>query len=284
MHTVGALTRVHANGRVNYADQPPTHADGRELGADRAFEAAERLRAVAAVAFGKGGVGKGVGEEEEEEDAMLDAALDAVLDAEMEGEEALSDEDGEEDEEEGDGALTPPWPPGEGVGAHHRVVEADKEKKGSAPPAAPAEAEAAAEEEGPREKPPPRNFSRVQDPLHPDRGAFPDFPAEPPVEVAVAPGSMLYLPAGWFHEVGRGRSIGPYRRGVGGGSSAHVPSLSSFPLHTQVISSGGVHTAFNYWVHPPDTADFARPYASRFWPRDWEERMALEGAKKEKEG
>lgn len=35
----------------------------------------------------------------------------------------------------------------------------------------------------------------------------------------------------------------------------------------------------NWWFHPPDTADFARPYASRFWPRDWEERMALEGAK-----
>lgn len=44
--------------------------------------------------------------------------------------------------------------------------------------------------------------------------------------------------------------------------------------------------AFNYWVHPPDTADFAWPYASRFWPRDWEERMALEGAskKEKKEG
>lgn len=140
---------------------------------------------------------------------MLDAALDAVLDAEMEGDEALSDEDGEEDEdeEEGHGALTPPWPPGEGAGAHHRVVEADTEEKGRAAPAAPApaEAEAAAEEGQPTEKPPPRNFSRVQDPLHPDRGAFPDFPLEPPVEVAVAPGSMLYLPAGWFHEVGRGR-------------------------------------------------------------------------------
>ena len=52
MYTVGPLSHVHANGRINYADQPPTHADGRELGADRAFEAARRLEAAAAAAFG----------------------------------------------------------------------------------------------------------------------------------------------------------------------------------------------------------------------------------------
>lgn len=214
MYTVGALARVHANGRVNYADQPPTHADGRELGADRAFEAAERLREAAAAAFGGGGSGGGGAAE----DAALDAALDAVLDAEVEGEEGEEGfgSDGDEEDDE-DGALTPPWPPGEEEGegeAGHRVdADADgKEAEGAegAPPAV-----GAGE---PTEKPPPRNFSRVQDPFNPDRGAFPDFPTAPPVEVAVAPGSMLYLPAGWFHEVccGWGNG-GPCIKGRGSG-------------------------------------------------------------------
>lgn len=62
--------------------------------------------------------------------------------------------------------------------------------------------------------------------------------------------------------------------------AAHALRPRNTPtLSTQVISSGGTHAAMNWWFHPPDTADFARPYASRFWPRDWEERMALEGAK-----
>lgn len=50
-------------------------------------------------------------------------------------------------------------------------------------------------------------------------------------------------------------------------------------LPPQVISSGGVHAAFNYWFHPPDAlASFEKPYTSEFWPRDWEERAALEAA------
>lgn len=55
-------------------------------------------------------------------------------------------------------------------------------------------------------------------------------------------GDLLYLPAGWFHEVS---------------------------------SSGGLHIAFNYWMHPPDVgkdATFGQPYLSQFWQRDWESR------------
>ena len=55
-------------------------------------------------------------------------------------------------------------------------------------------------------------------------------------------GDLLYLPAGWFH---------------------------------QVLSKGGLHIAFNYWMHPPDVGDdtsFEVPYRSKFWQRDWESR------------
>ena len=53
-------------------------------------------------------------------------------------------------------------------------------------------------------------------------------------------GDMLYLPAGWFHEV-----LSETTRGNDG------------------------HMAFNYWFHPPDGETFDAPYASTFWSKDW---------------
>jgi len=73
------------------------------------------------------------------------------------------------------------------------------------------------------------------------------FPREPYAVVELRAGQMLYLPAGWFHEV----------RSEGGGAEGHC--------------------AFNYWFHPPDGQSFERPYGSDFWTRDWLERgMRLE--------
>lgn len=282
MYAVGDLARVHANGRINYANQPPTHADGREFGADKALAAAERLRRAAVRAFG------GEGKEEEE----LDAALDAVLEAEMEGE--MEGDDGSKEEDDDDGAVTPPWEPAE-------------EGEGKTSTAA-----AVGGADAPQEKPPPRNFSRVLDPLHPDREAFPLFPPQPPVEASVAPGAMLYLPAGWFHEVGgwvgalflfgskgdgRGNGLMLFlwtergwmrclNDGWADGRPHHALSNQSNPNNTkQVISSGGVHAAVNWWFHPPDNlTSFEEPYTSPFWPRDWEERMALTKEEEEGEG
>jgi hypothetical protein len=61
-------------------------------------------------------------------------------------------------------------------------------------------------------------------------------------EVTITAGQMLYIPAGWFHEV----------RSTGGGSEGHM--------------------ALNYWFHPPDGTSFEKPYSSNFWPADWEQR------------
>ena len=61
-------------------------------------------------------------------------------------------------------------------------------------------------------------------------------------EVTITAGEMLYIPAGWFHEV----------RSTGGGSEGHL--------------------ALNYWFHPPDGSTFEKPYSSNFWPSDWEKR------------
>ena len=62
------------------------------------------------------------------------------------------------------------------------------------------------------------------------------------IEVTISAGQMLFIPAGWFHEV----------RSVGGGSDGHL--------------------AFNYWFHPPDGTSFEKPYSTDFWPSDWKKR------------
>ena len=61
-------------------------------------------------------------------------------------------------------------------------------------------------------------------------------------EVTLNAGDMLYLPAGWFHEV-----------------------LSE----TTMDKKGQGHMAFNYWFHPPDGEIFDAPYKSDFWSKDW---------------
>jgi hypothetical protein len=65
--------------------------------------------------------------------------------------------------------------------------------------------------------------------------------------VTLGPGEMLYLPAGWFHEV---RSTGS--------------------------PAGGGHMALNYWFHPPDSSSFEKPYQSDFWENDWKLRKLEE--------
>ncbi|KAI3404892.2 hypothetical protein KGF56_002308 [Candida oxycetoniae] len=60
------------------------------------------------------------------------------------------------------------------------------------------------------------------------------------MEVWLEEGQMLYLPAGWFHEV------------------------SSF--------NGGredVHIAVNYWFVPPNAKTFSNPYKDEYWREDW---------------
>ncbi|CAM9642512.1 unnamed protein product [Ectocarpus sp. 12 AP-2014] len=91
----------------------------------------------------------------------------------------------------------------------------------------------------------PANFSRV-DPSLPRaelEKRFPLFLEAESCTVEVEAGQMLYLPAGWFHEV------------------------------SSVASEHG-HMAFNYWFHPPDSFDSSSsPYESSFWQRDWETRQ-----------
>ncbi|MES1915290.1 MAG: hypothetical protein MHM6MM_007261 [Cercozoa sp. M6MM] len=58
---------------------------------------------------------------------------------------------------------------------------------------------------------------------------------------SLEPGDMLYLPASWFHDV-----------------------TSS----DQNDNTRG-HAALNYWMYPPTTREFDKPYACDYWPSKW---------------
>ena len=86
-------------------------------------------------------------------------------------------------------------------------------------------------------KPTPQNFCKT----------WPSLQSTTMTEVELKAGDLLYLPAGWFHEV-----------------------LSE----TTEENTG--HMAFNYWFHPPDGETFESPYASSFWFADWKERRTFD--------
>ena len=72
---------------------------------------------------------------------------------------------------------------------------------------------------------------------------FPQFKHAHCLTVTLKAGEMLYLPAGWFHEVRSDSSL-----------------------------IDGYHMAFNYWFHPPDGQSYDTPYTSPFWNWDWQKR------------
>jgi hypothetical protein len=78
-----------------------------------------------------------------------------------------------------------------------------------------------------------------------------NFATDVPTDVAfetvqLEKDDLLYLPAGWFHNV--------FSEGN--------------------KKNGGIHMAMNYWMHPPDTGGtFEKPYLSEFWRRDWDSRF-----------
>ena len=73
--------------------------------------------------------------------------------------------------------------------------------------------------------------------------------------VEIEAGQMLYLPAGWFHE---------------------VTSYSTTGDEGDFL--GDCHMALNYWYHPPDALDnYQNPYQDDFWRREEKQRLARKG-------
>jgi hypothetical protein len=74
--------------------------------------------------------------------------------------------------------------------------------------------------------------SMVGDPAHFCRiGAEEASQKRPMLTVQLREGQALYLPAGWFHQV-----------------------------ESHMVEGSAHHWAINWWFHPPDRPDFARPY------------------------
>ncbi|GLC45639.1 hypothetical protein PLESTB_001789000 [Pleodorina starrii] len=280
MYTNGKLVRMYDNGRIVYEGQGDVLADGtdaadvakwrRRTEAEAAVAAAE-----AAVERGEAGARARLDECEAALEAALEAELsDALLEREDEGmeeedmdDEEEEDEDGFEglgredgDDEDEDGSSDDEEEEGNGRGGKGKSPKGKgtggKGSKGRSTGGK----EAAAEEEGGLIVDPdtPPSFSRVPlgDPRVGDAQLAAEFPRFPgrgaAVEVTVQAGEMLYLPAGWFHEVTSYGSAG----GPDGG-----------------------HLAFNYWFHPPDNLDpsrhgFKAPYTSDYWPALWRARVA----------
>ena len=280
MYTHGSLARLHPNGRINYVGAL-TNADGSHVLACAARDTASRLeglgRALQQVQEAGGATVGGASAEEIE--AEMEREMEAMLEAEMEGEEEGREEgDGwegdEEGEEEGD----------EGGNGGGEDEDEEEEEEGSLVPSSMTRAIAQAvgaattssasaisscsssscssssSSSSTTTSAAPPNFSRVDTslPLPDLERSFPLYAAllalppsaGGPLRVTLEAGQMLYIPAGWFHEV----------KSEGGGSEGHL--------------------AFNYWFHPPDALGegcFARPYTSDFWRRDWESRGMRDG-------
>ncbi|KAF8072806.1 jmj4 [Scenedesmus sp. PABB004] len=159
------------------------------------------------------------------------------------------------------------------------LLPAAKRRAGGAPPAAPAAPRRATE-------PPPPSFSGVDLSLPPAelRRRFPRFPGLAAAsEVVLRAGQMLYLPAGWFHEVTSFGGPGAPQRGAprrGGRVRARRHAHATLTPRSRRRrragreGGGGGHLAVNYWYHPPDVLDpgaagFASPYSCPFLPALW---------------
>eukprot|EP01042_Synura_sphagnicola_P000961 gene961-1084_t len=241
MYTNGTLRIVHRNGRINYLEQEETRADGASINCERALLASKQVEdantrleelksQLAQLSDGDETKQKLVLLDIERAEEAVEEALERLLEAEgVDENKSGGDQDESDDSDDSgtDGVIKTLGDP---------LVGEKRRPGGEAKYSTTCTA--------------PLNFSRVDTTLsEPElERLFPLYAdsirRRPPLEVTLCAGEMLYIPAGWFHEV---HSLGP-------------PPLG--------------HMALNYWFHPPDNDSFHRPYSSDFWPTDWRRRMA----------
>ena len=88
-------------------------------------------------------------------------------------------------------------------------------------------------------------------------------------EVTLREGEILWLPAGWFHEVTSASASASASTSTAAGGDAGGGGGAADAGRG---GAGTGHMAMNYWFHPPDTAHFEQPYSGEFWPYDWSKR------------
>lgn len=264
LYTEGKIVKIHPNGRINYEGQL-TEADGRDLQSEKALEAAQRLQEAALRLEAAND-----GEDGDEAEDEIDRALEAILDAEMdnfdeddeddfddcEDDDEDDEEDDEEDEdfqnladfvqsdleddeeeeeEESDSAASE---------EDHNDNHKKKRKRSDGESDSDKHQKGVALGQTVKDKGRPKSFSRIDTSKDEKEilSKFPEFvkAKNDMIKVTIKAGEMLYIPAGWFHEVKSKGATG--------------------------------HIAFNYWFHPPDQANFNQPYSSDFWKKNFESR------------
>jgi len=196
MYTQGRILSVHPNGLIAY--QPGVRSDGADVAAEAALEAdraharAEAELAAAEVAVESGE--PGAQERLREAETALEAALDRVLSAQMAGGDDNDDEGNDDDDfdnfddfEDDEGGENK-----ENKKAQKGGEEAEEE-----------ETEMVRIKDTDGGAALPQNFSKVDMglPAEEREARWPLLQEASMVECEVRAGDMLFLPAGWFHNV-----------------------------------------------------------------------------------
>eukprot|EP01031_Cornospumella_fuschlensis_P034156 gene34156-41346_t len=260
MYTHGTIAQIHTNGRINYEGQR-TRADGADVNADKALDAVKKLKhAMARLQEIEGGgqanrnmsvedstrqVDDGANNAEDVEDE-IDQALEEMLDAECAGDDDEDDWETEDDESQGSSNADALEVQDTADIDVEEFLLGKRKNNGTS-----SSASKVSKIDKTVAHKMPDNFSRVTNSLSESqiRENFPLFLEALPhrLTIDLKEGEMLYIPAGWFHEV----------------------------------QSRGRHMAFNYWFHPPDnyqpsgSISYAQPYVSSFWKEDFEDRQLL---------
>ena len=221
MYTQGSVVKVHKNGRINYKGQI-TRADGADVLSDVAMSASHRQ------------------EEAEKDLANAEQALregkpgaaEWVSQAEKRLDDALDSVLSVQMEDSG----------AEAQNDNMSLMDSDAHTT---------------DDKGPL------NFCKVNLSLPTDaiQKEYPKFARAVGTTCKIKSGEMLYLPAGWFHEVTSYSNVTNGGDETGGDKNNY-----------------GGHMAFNYWFHPPDNLDhidsFESPYESNFWKEDFKQTIA----------
>ncbi|GAB5362660.1 hypothetical protein AAMO2058_000816700 [Amorphochlora amoebiformis] len=92
-----------------------------------------------------------------------------------------------------------------------------------------------------------------------------------PMVVEVKAGEMLYLPAGWFHEVTSfGEEVPETSEKIPETSGRNCKISEKDPEKRAKKEPGrdsasNVHMALNYWMYPPATKEYENPYEDGYW-------------------
>jgi hypothetical protein len=283
----GEISLIHSNGLINY-NGLLTRADGSDerafaetmqQEAEEALAVAERNLATLMQQRNKKAGGKAPSSSSDEAliaaqervaeaEEALEAAMDAVLLSRDVGSDDDFDFDGIDDQDSDGG--------GSDDDSDAEVRQRSKAKQGRTKPCDKQQQQVQddADEQARAWKERHAHFSQIDaDLLHPQqqqqqqqvveqkRARFPLFNRAQRVTCEIRAGQMLYLPAGWFHEVTSFSNV-PVTDSADGAAEQAAEHDDSSQI--------GTHMAFNYWFYPPDGQDFEQPYTSSFWPRRWQ--------------